>query len=322
MKPPIDFKNSPDQLAMENERDKMKKTILTIALAAIVTNSIFAMDISTDTGQDHTIKKDRSMSVKSSSENRNSRRSFNNASDAKSYSSEVSFDPIPVYMLRAQTCAKTISVARDFGLHALMDGNDEFVDLNKKNSIDLASASSISISKIPGVREDDIKSHILCIVMESAKMAQANLNLERKFGGQPFSGKQIASAAVHEFDNLKSLNDPSIRLQFSSAMNSLKQPCRFLANMGRDSIQCGSLTFSFVDNSVKQSGTLISAGQNFFGISSSLRISMSDTRTDGREVARENSTGSSSDVSLSQTVGDSKSQSQKQTINAAPFLPK
>lgn len=301
----------------------MKKPILAIVVLAIAATSIFAVDISYETGKEQSLKKDKSMSVKSSSENRHSNRKFDAATDSKSYSADVTFDPTPIYLLRANQCAKTIAVAKDFGLTALMDGeDDDMVDLNRKASIDLASSSSISISKIPGARENEIKDYIGCIITESAKMAQANLNLERKFGTHTFSGKEITHAAANEFQSIDRISDPSIRLQFASALNSLKQPCRFLANMGHDSIQCGTLTFSFTDNTVRQSGTLISAGQNFWGVTSSLRVSMSDTRTDGRETAFENSNSDSRDATLTQSAGSSMSRNQKQSTNVAPFLPK
>lgn len=300
----------------------MKKSAYVIVALVTITNSIFAMDISYETGGDQSIKNDQSMSVKKGSEQRSSNRNFNSGTDARSYSADVTFDPIPIYVLKANQCVKTIAVASDFGLSAVLDEEDGIIDLNKKAYMDNAASSSMQISKIAGAQEQEIKNYIACILGETAKMAQANLNLQKSLGTKSFTTRQAAYAAINTFENVDKITDPSVRLQFAQALNSLRQPCRFLANLGRDSIQCGTLTFSFTDNSIKQSGTLLSVGNNFYGISSTLRISMSDTGTIGHEIANENSKSASRDASLTKTGSKSMSSSGKQQTNIAPFLPK
>lgn len=300
----------------------MKKVALMIAASAAITNFLFALDVSYETGMDQSIKKDRSMSVKKGSEQKLSNRNFDTHTDVKSYSADIIFDPTPLYVMRANQCVKTIAVAADFGLSAVIDDEDGIIDLNRKNYIDSAAGSSMAISKISGVKEKEIKNYIACILGETARMAQANLDLQKKFANKTFSSRQIARSAVDTFDNIDSLTDQSIRLQYMQAMKSLEQPCRFLANQARDSIQCGTLTFSFVDNSIRQAGTLLSVSQNLYGINTSLRVSMSDTTTDGKEVARENSQSSSRDASLTQTGSNSMNRASKKTTNVSPFLPK
>lgn len=300
----------------------MKKSAYVTIAFAIVTTSIFALDVSYETGRDESIKKDRSMSVKKGNEQRSSNRKFDTSTDSKSYSADVTFDPIPIYMIRANSCVQSLSVAADFGLSAVIDEDGGVIDLNKKAYIDNAASSSMKVSAIDGVDEGAIKKHIACILGETAKMAQANLYLQQKLGGKNFTIKQASAVAVYTFDNVDKLTDPSIRLQYKQAINSLRQPCRFLANLGRDSIQCGTLSFSFTDNSIKQSGVLLSAGNGFFGMGSTLRISMGDTNAVGRDVASENSKSASRDATLSKTGSNSQSLGGKQQTNVSPFLPK
>lgn len=300
----------------------MKKIIFVIVAFAMTITSMYAVDISYNTGQDQSIKKDKSMSVKNSNEQRSNNRKYRNDSDTKSYSVDVTFDTIPIYMLKANSCVKTIAVAADFGLSVVIDQDDGIIDLNKKAYLDSSANASMKISKINGARENEIKNYMACILNETAKMAQANLNLQKILGTKSFSSSDVTKAAIKEFENTNTLSDPSIRLQYIQALNSLKQPCRFLANLGHDSIQCNTLTFSFVDNSIKQAGTLLSAGSNFFGINSAIRVAISDTDTTGKEISNDSSKSSSRDATLTKTGSNSMSRGSKQQLNVSPFLPK
>jgi hypothetical protein len=285
--------------------------------------SVYGMDISNDTGQDQSLKIDAGMNVKKGNEQKSSNRKYKSGADAQSYSVDLTFDPIPIYLLKADRCAKQIAVAGDFGLSAVMaDDEDVGIDLNKKEALEYAAGSSLAISKIDGAREGEIKNYLACILGESAKMAQSNLNLQNRLGNHTFNSKDISFAAVKEFKSISTLDNPSIRMQYKQAINSLRQPCRFLASLGHDSIQCGTLVFSFTDNSIKQSGVLLSVGPNFYGVSSTIRVSMSDINTIGHETSRESSQSSSRDSSLSQTKSESISHGTKQQINVLPFLPK
>lgn len=300
----------------------MKKQIAIGAAFAILANAAFALDMSYDTSRDQSIKKDKSMSVKKGSEKKTSNRNFDTDVDSKSYAADVVFDPMPIYKLRAHQCVQSIAVAADFGLTSVIDDEEGIIDLNRKAYIENASANAMRVSQIPGAREGELKKYIACVVDESARMAQANLNLQSKLGTHAFSARQIAKESLAEFSQVDDITDPSIRMQLVQAHESLKQPCRFVPSMGKDSVQCGTLTFSFVDNSVKNAGTAIAGAGALYGVAPSFRVSLSETDTDGREVARESSQSSSRDASMTQTGSSGMSRSQKQQLNVAPFLPK
>lgn len=298
----------------------MKKSIITIALLAIVTNSTFAMDISYETGRDESIKHDKSMSVKEGNEQRSSNRKFVSGADASSHSSDVSFDPVSIYMNVANECIRSVAVASDFGLSAVID--DGIIDLNKKSYYENAASSAMKLSEIDSVDEQAIKNYMACILLESSRMAQANLILQKDLGGRKFTSAEVSNKAIVAWGKAQQISNPFIKSQINKAVDSLRKPCRFLPNMGKDSIQCGALAFSFVDNSIKQGGVMLTPSEKFFGVNSTLRISMSDTDTVGREVARENSKSASRDASLTKTGSNSQSRGGKQQTNISPFLPK
>jgi hypothetical protein len=298
----------------------MIKIGATIGVLAIVVSSCYAIDITYETGRDQSIKHDKSMSVKKGNEQRSNNRKFVSAADATSHSSDVSFEPVAIYMNVANECIRTVAVAADFGLSAVVDGG--IIDLNKKGYYDGAASSAMKLSEIDDVDEYAIKEHLACILLESSRMAQANLILQKELGGRKFTSSEISDKAILAFKKAEKISNPFIKSQIDKAVDSLKKPCRFLPNMGKDSIQCGALAFSFVDNSIKQGGVMLTPSEKFFGVSSTLRISMSDTDTVGREVARENSESSSRDASLTNTGSNSISRGGKQQTNVAPFLPK
>jgi hypothetical protein len=220
----------------------------------------------------------------------------------------------------ANECIRSVAVASDFGLSAVIDGG--IIDLNKKTYYENAASSAMKLSEIDSVDEQAIKNYMACVLLESSRMAQANLILQKELGGRKFTSVEVSNKAMVAWGKAQQISNPFIKSQINKAVDSLKKPCRFLPNMGKDSIQCGALAFSFVDNSIKQGGVMLTPSEKFFGVNSTLRISMSDTDTVGREVARENSESSSRDASLTNTGSNSISRGGKQQTNISPFLPK
>ena len=297
----------------------MRKSIyLTIALA-IVTTSIFALDVSYETGRDQSIKKDKSMSVKKGSEKKNSNRNFNSKIKATSSSVGATFDAVAVYTQYADECIRSLTPAADFGLDIEEDG---IINLNKKAYFDNASAGAMKLSEVGGIDEMGIKKYMGCIIYNSARMAQANLDLQNLLSGKTVSSSQVFEMSKIAWKNSSHPKNIFVVSQLSKASQALNAPCRFVPNMGKDSIQCGSLIFSFVDNSIKSAGELLSPGDKFFGINSSFRVSVSDTINDGSELSNENSSSSSRDASLAQTYSNSMNRGGKQTTNVSPFIPK
>lgn len=296
--------------------------LLLFATMLSLSASGYALDMSKDVSSDRSIKKDSSMSVKTTQDNRSSNRRFNSAIDAKAYSSDISFDPMPVFKMRANRCVNYIATAADFGLSSVLNEEDGSIDYNRKNYIDAAAGSSMKITAVSGAKEKELKNYMACIINESARMAQASINLQQKMGGRTFTSNALTAEAAREFDSIGDITDRSIFLQYQQAFMSLNQSCRFIPTQGRDSVQCGSLTFSLTDNSIRNAGTPIAGAGNIFGVTSTFRVSISDTRNAGLERASEHSKGSSSETGTNESASFNMTSSTKKSVNIAPFLPK
>lgn len=295
----------------------MKKLALLTIAFAILTTSTFALDVSHETGMDQSIKKDKSMSVKNGNEARSSNRKFNTNTNGRASSADVSFDAVSVYSQIADECVRLKTPSVDFGLSFEEDG---VIDLNKKSYYENAGSASMLLSKIDGVDENGIKKYAGCIIYNTARMAQANLYLQQSIGGRSFSSDEVYHRANEAWAKAASPKHSFIVSQMKKAEEALSRPCRFL--MSKDSVQCGSLNFSFAEQIIKNGGVVLSPGDKFFGINSSFRISLTDNNTIGREVAAENSQSSSRDASLTQTGSNSMNRAIKQQTNISPFLPK
>lgn len=297
----------------------MKNFILLIGSLLIMSTALSAVDMSNKTSREQSIKKDKSMSVKKGSEQRSSDRKSNTSTNAKGYSADVTFDAVAIYSRFADECFRGLTPAADFGLGFEDDG---MIDLNRKAYFENAASGAMRLSKIDGVDEYGIKKMIGCKVYNSGRMAQANLILQKSIGGKTFSSREVVARAIEAWEKAERPTDSFIVDQLRKAESALKSDCRFVPNLGRDSIQCDSLTYSFVDGAVKNAGVVLSPGEKFFGVNSSLRISFSDTDTVGKETASENSRSASRDASLTQTGSNSMSRGSDQTINVAPFIPR
>lgn len=294
----------------------MNRIIWYAALAAIA-NSAFAIDVSYETSADQSIKRDKSMSVKNGSEAKNSKRKFDTNTNARAASSDVTFDAVAIYSQVADECVRYKTPSVDFGLSIEEDG---VIDLNKKSYYENAGSASILLSKIDGVDENGIKKYAGCIIYNSARMAQANLYLQKSIGGRSFSSDEVYRRAGDAWEKAATPKNNFIVSQMKKAEEALAKPCRFM--MSKDTIQCGSMNFSFADQTIKNGGVVLSPGDKFFGINSSFRISLSDNNTIGSEVAREDSQSSSRDASLTQTGSNSMNRGSKKTTNVSPFIPK
>jgi hypothetical protein len=295
------------------------KIIITIAAIAATANFAYAVDVSYEAGTDQTIRKDKAMSVKKGSEQKNSKRKFDTKTNAASASADVTFDAVSVYSNVADECFRTLTPAADFGLGFEEDG---VIDLNRKSYFENAASGAMRLSQIDGVDESGIKELIACKIYNSARMAQANLILQKSLGRKSFSSADVMRYAQVAWDKAAKPTDPFIVGQLKKADSALKHDCRFVPNLGRDSVQCHSLTYSFVDGSTKNAGVVLSPGEKFFGVNSSFRISLSDNNTLGTEVANEDSQSASRDSSLTQTGSNSLNRSSKKTTNVSPFIPK
>lgn len=288
-----------------------------LLISQLIIYSAFAIDISYETGTNQSIKKDKSMSVKNGSEAKNSNRKFDTNTNARSTSSDITFDAVAIYSQVADECIRAKTPSVDFGLAIEEDG---VIDLNKKAYYENTGSASMLLSKIDGVDENGIKKYAGCIIYNSARMAQANLYLQQSIGGRSFSNDEIYRRASDAWIKATTPKNNFIVSQMKKAEESLVKPCRFM--MSKDAIQCGTLVFSFADQTIKNSGVLLSPGDKFFGINSSFRVSLSDNNTIGRENASENSQSSSRDASLIQTGSNSMNRASKKTTNVSPFLPK
>jgi hypothetical protein len=298
------------------------KNVVIVAMAiatAILLTEVQAVDVSSKTSREQSIKKDKSMSVKTGSEKRSSNRKFNTSTNAKGYSADMTFDVVAIYSHFADECFRELTPAADFGLRFEDNG---IIDLNRKAYFENAASGAMKLSKIDGVDEHGIKRMIGCKIYNSGRMAQANLILQKSIGGKTFSSRDIVVRARDAWENAAHPTDSFIVSQLQKAETALKSDCRFVPNLGKDSIQCGSLMYSFADGSVKNAGVALSSGEKFFGVHSSLRVSLSDTDTVGRETARENSQSSARDASLIQTGSNSMNHGSEQQLNVAPFIPR
>lgn len=295
----------------------MKNKIMLFAAVAAFSNFAFALDVSYETGADQSLKKDKSISVKNGSEQKDSNRKFNTNTNARASSADLTFDTVSAYSQVADECIRFKTPSVDFGL-AFEDNG--VIDLNRKLYFENAGSASMLLSKIEGVDETGIKKYASCIVYNSARMAQANIFLQQSLGGRSFNSDEIFRRAYDAWMKAAKPSNTFIVSQMKKADESLSKPCRF--SMSKDSVQCGSLVFSFADQSIKNGPVLLSPGEKFFGINSSFRVSLSDNNTIGHEVASDNSRSSSRDASLSESSSDSMNRSSKKTTNVAPFMPK
>lgn len=295
------------------------KKIVTALIIGSLSVQLFAVDLSHETGQDQSVKNDMSMSVKKSSDNKNSKRKFKSKIDSAAYSADVIYDPTSSYLTVAGECVTTQKVPADFGLTAEID--DGIIDLNRKAYLDNGASQSMTVSQLGG-DEEGIKKHIKCMIANSAIMAQSNLDLIKKLSGKSFSASQIDKMAIDEFQTVKKLTDRNIAVQFERSINSInKNHCRFATGMTQ-TVQCGTVVYSFADNSVKNAGIVLTGSDRIFGISTSFRVSMNDTTNDGNENANEISNGSSRDQGLTKSKSDTLNRSSKETTNVSPYLPK
>jgi hypothetical protein len=293
------------------------------ALAALILSSnLLAVDISKDNSQDISGKKDKSYLIKRSKDERQSERMSDNNSKSAQHTVDITFDTFPVYLLRADSCVKTLISPADIGLSSDFVGPDGQVlfDVYKQQLIDTAARSSKSVESVGG-DSVTLKKYLQCSISNYARMAQTNLVLSRKLGKRSFGGGELMTLALNNFDAVDSYN-PMIAKTEAAAIKSLSSnDCRFLGNS--NVVQCGSVSIDFGQNSIKFGNALLSPGQDkFFGVAASFRVSLSDSVTRANEMAEEFSKSHAKDVSLSATVSTSISSSNKQQVNIAPFLPK
>lgn len=296
------------------------KKVLAVSVIALLVTSSFALDVSKETSADRSVKKDQSMSAKTSNEDRNTNRKSKTNSLAKSYAADITYDPTPAYLMVADECVSSLSVAADFGLSANI--GDGVIDLNRKQYIENQASQAGYLSDM-GADEVALKEHIACVLINSAKMAQASLNLAKTIGGKKFSSDQIEGKARDEFLSISSITNRSIFTQLSRSVHVLKtKRCRFVPGVSHEVIQCGSLVYSFGDNSVKFGSEPLTGNGQLFGVTTAFRVSLSDTNTDANEVADEFVDAHSYDATLTKTKSATIGTSTKKSTNIAPFLPK
>ena len=80
----------------------MKKIFLILIAGSLISARVFAVDLSYDTGEDKSTKRDMSMGVKNTNDKKKSKRKFKSKIDSAAYSTDVVYDPTASYLQVAQ----------------------------------------------------------------------------------------------------------------------------------------------------------------------------------------------------------------------------
>jgi hypothetical protein len=301
----------------------VKKIVLVSSFLFAV--SIFAVDVDVSTSAEKNIKRDKSITSKSTKDSKDSSRNSTQKSVSRNAEAEITFDPLPIFLRDSRQCIKQSVTISDFGLgFDVGDEDDAIVDNIKKRYVANASESSVSFSKVGG-NEIFFKEFLKCVITESAKIAEATLNLENAIGNKNFTLQDAQQKAGELIQKTGSLTNSAIIKLYKDSIEQLAYSCRFLGS--QNVVQCGTLTFNFQENRLQNGPVILNAGDkqqgaNFFGIGARTKISLSAGTNANSEKSHETSSGKSIDASMSKSVGQTDSQSQKQQTNVAPFFQK
>lgn len=293
-----------------------------VLCALVLSLNLAAVDISKDNSQDQSVKKDSSVSVKRSKDERQSSRFSDNQSKSAQHTVDITFDTFPVYLLVADPCVKTLISPADFGLSSdfVDDDGQVMYDVYKQQLIDTAARSSKSLESVGG-DSPKLKKYLACSISNYAKMAQANLVVARRLGKKSFGAGELMNLALDGFKDSGSKSAMIAKTESAAIQSISRNDCRFLGVS--NVVQCGSVSIDLNQNTIKYGNALLSPGSDkFFGVAASFRVSLSDSVTRANELAEEVSKSHGKDISLSNTKSDSLSSSSKEQLNIAPFLPR
>ena len=282
---------------------------------------LFAVDISSETSNNLNIKKDKSISIKKSDENRESKSIKNGSEKRTQTNNDVEFDTTTIFISLSNNCIRNPKSLVDFGFNLnaenyLKESEDEFViNLTKKEFIESASILNADV-KIANIDEEKLKEHIDCIVLAGGKIAQANLNLEQGINSN--NKQDVQNMAETIFKNTK-IKNQMIKQQIKLTRESLKEECKFFNEMFK--IKCGNIIYDFKEQTISLSNKILYSANSLFGINTKFNISTSNSDYTSNENSQDISKSKVNDTSLTKTKSNDSSSSTKDEFSIGKFLP-
>lgn len=294
----------------------MVKTLSILCSTALVVN-LFAVDASVETGNERNIKQDASISIKKAKEKKQSKRESSNASLQKSVSQEITFDTYPIYFSLASECVKNPKTVLSFDLTT--ETADGMINLTLQEYYDAIARNNAPIKRAE-MDETEFKRYVGCLAYNGARMAQANIDFSKIVKRQKsFSTQQLQQSAVLAFRNAENITDPILKSQLAQVSRSLKAECQFFGSTNQ--IKCGGLFFDFPQNQLKLGNNLLYGYNTMFGTTSNFKVAINDSDTTSIELAKEEGSTTSKDLSINKSSSVSESSSTKDTANLQGLIP-
>ena len=296
----------------------MKKIIFSAIATLLIANSAHAVDTSMATDKSKDLKIDKGISTKKSKEKKQSSSTKKSSDFRKDISSELTFDSYPIYLSIAKDCAKERKTLSNFGITY---EDERGVNLTKKNFVESLASVGGKISSA-GMDQKDFKIFLNCLSCEGAKFAQANLNLSDALRNKKalLTRDDLQKEIENAYKKTTDIKNQQIVKLLKNTIAEIDQnDCIFLHSM--NNIACGSVSYDFQKNEVHNANALIySYGVNF-GINSSLKVAIADSRTTATENTTETATTNSTDSTMSKNKTLTNSQKVNQTTSTSKFMP-
>lgn len=290
--------------------------IIFFIVGVFLVSSVSALDTSYSTGGDYSIKNDKSISIKKGKSSSISIKKSDSNSHAKSASRELTFDTYAVYLPLASKCVQEQKTAVNFDLTTIVD-NDS-VNLNLQEWYDNIAKNNAPIKKAD-MDEEKFKKYLGCLAFNGAEMAQANILINKEVNQERVSLVELQQMAKRAFKVSSKIVDPNIKSQLKMVAKSLNEPCVFLGST--DKIKCGSLSYTFSQNTLQIGNETIYGYSNTFGITTQLRVSVNDSDTHSNDVSSDNTTTRNKDMSMTQDQSDSQNRNTKQDVAVGKYIP-
>lgn len=294
----------------------MGKTLMIFAALTVASN-LFALDSSYDTSRDGSTKIDRSMSIKKGQSRSNSNRTSDSSARGNSTSNELTLDTYQMYFPLAASCVREPKTALDFDLTTVAQNG--MIDLTLGEYYDQVAKNNQPI-KSADMDENRFKKYLGCMAYNGARMAQANIVLSRAAKAQSsMNYVGLEAAAKSAWKRSAKIDDPMILSSLKNVARSLESQCVFVGSS--DKIKCGGLKYSFSDGQLQLGNGVVYGYNTMFGVTSQIRVSLSDSKTHSHDISSEIGSSMSRDIGITQDTSDSQTESSKQSVSVGKFLP-
>lgn len=284
--------------------------------------SLLGVDISSSTNTNTSLKKDKSISVKNSFEEKVSNSVKKSEEEKSDISYDITFDTLPIFFSLSDECIQTPKLITDFGVKYKIGHNS--IDLTAKQAYESFATSNEKIKNVK-MDESSFKKYLKCLANGGAKIAQANLNFMNLIENRKnLKEDEILELAIKVFDN-SIITNPTIKSNLFMFEKSLKNDCRFFNSLNQ--IQCGITIFDFTSTTLKTLKTNLfssessNASGSFYGISSNFKFAVNKATNNSIEIAKDNSNSKVNDTSLTKTKSGDISSSTKEEISVGKFIP-